>query len=323
MKKAFLSGLGVMGRRHLLGLLESGFQVVGLDPRQSSAADALQAAATSGFESGAFRWTTEMPAEEFDVAVFCETAPHRFGNLSRFLELSTASRLLLEKPLTADFAELDAYERLLESKQVSPERVCMNLSRRTWPLFIRLKSLCDNSSDLMLTANGGAAGLGSNGIHFLDLYFFLTGDTSFRVTHAALSITPVPSGRGPEFSDFGGNFLVENRRGSFFCSLSPDSSAPPVLVVRGSHFIAWLDEGDLRYRLEARDPDSRKPNYLCGRDYRVVEEGIMSLLPFHKVTANWVAGTLELPGFQEGLRAHKLLFAILETAGRKPPFRFT
>jgi hypothetical protein len=96
-----------------------------------------------------------------------------------------------------------------------------------------------------------------------------------------------------------------------------------MFALRGDHFVASLDELDLRYRIEARNPESRKPNYLCGHDYQISREGIMTLMPFDKVTEQWAAGTLILPDFQEGVTAHRILFAILEAAGCPPPYRFT
>lgn len=311
-----------MGKRHLVGLLKAGFEVVGRDPRRESRDSAMSTAATTGFPE-AFRCDQDEPEGEFEVAVFAETAPYRLRNLEDFLEKATSKKLLIEKPLTADPTELPHYRELFRSHGLEPRDVSVNLSRRTWPFFVRLKTFCGDSPEIMVTANGGAVGFGSNGIHFLDLFLYLTGEADHEVEYARLSTTSIGSGRGPEFSDFGGTFLIGNGRSSLFCSLSAESSAPPLFVLRGDHFIASFDEFDLGYRLASRHPESRNPNYLCGRDYSIVDQGTMGILPFEQVTARWADGTLVLPDFEDAFAAHQLLFSILEAAGRAPPYAFT
>jgi predicted dehydrogenase len=149
-----------MGKRHLLGLLQGGFEVTAVDPRRSSYESAVEAIEKSGLRKEPLHWVDQIPAGEYDVAIFAETAPYRLQNLARFLENGAAEKILLEKPLSSDPEDIRAYEALLEAKRVAPSNVTVNLSRRTWPLFVELKTLCDSSSEVMMTVNGGAAGFG-------------------------------------------------------------------------------------------------------------------------------------------------------------------
>lgn len=317
--KAYLSGLGMMGRRHLLGLLRAGFDVVASDTRASSV-DAAKAAIEAA-KLPLDRFRVADPSGKFDVAVFSETATSRFENVSAFLKNNFAKRYLLEKPLTSDQATLDRFSAAFKN---TDSEVCVNFPRRTWAISPRLKELCGASTFSQYTVTGGAAGFGCNGIHYLDFWLYLLGmPKDVKVLSSTLSDVSVASGRGAEFQDLGGSFLVTCSKGSFFCSLGAESSAPPTVSLRGDHFICWVDEADLNFKLKARRKDSVKPNYLYGHDYETVDQGTLALMPLDQVTEGWAAGRIALPTLSTGLDAHRLLFGILEASGASKPYRFT
>ncbi len=321
-KKAFLSGLGVMGRRHLLGLLRGGFDVHVLDPRRESVEAGRELAAKLDGASERFHPIAEPPKGDFDVAVFAETAPYRLVNLSRFLEGARAARMLVEKPLTNVPEELAAYAKLFGEKGMAAEEIQVNLSRRTWDVSKRFKEAVGEKG-FTLTVNGGATGFGCNGIHHLDLFLWYTGHRPYRVAYARLSPEPIGSGRGAEFGDVGVSFVIESGRDLFHCSLTAESSAAPITVMKSEHFIGWFDEGDVTYRIKTRKPESQKPNYLCGHDYRIVHEGTVPLPAMDQLSLDWAEGRLQLPSFEDGLKAHGLLFDILAAANAPKPYRFT
>jgi len=176
---------------------------------------------------------------------------------------------------------------------------------------------------LAMTLNGGAIGLGCNGIHYLDTFLYLAGDEKPAVRWATLSSEFVRSGRGNQFEDFGGDFVLEGSRGRLLASLAADSSAGVVMTVRGEHFMAQVDYGDMQWKFARRKPESTLPFYRYGADYEIVEQGRLEIPAMDAVTEAWALGRIDLPVLEQALVTHRLLDEILRVGGAHPPYRFT
>ena len=321
MGKAFLSALGVMGRRHLLGLARAGCVVSAADPNPEAFDLARKELSAVGLPPDMVQ-PVALPTGKYDVAVFSETANARFENFRQFLNSAKADRILLEKPLSADPAECRAYLRMAREHGI--EGICrVNFIRRAWAHVQQLRELCSLSNSFAVTINGGAVGLGCMGIHYLDTFLCLAAEDMPSVRWVALSAEMVASGRGTEFEDFGGTFLLEGARSRLLASLEAGSSANVVMVVRGDHFIAQIDYASKQWKLSQRMAESSLPNYRYGGDYRVIEEGALALPAMDTVTEDWVRGKIELPDLERSLATHHLLDEILRTGGASPPYRFT
>lgn len=312
-----------MGRRHLKGLVRAGALVVACDPDPESHKKGSSELIAAGLSPDAVTYVTAMPEGKFDVAVFSETAEWRFQNFSSFLKHNRADRYLLEKPLSADSAEVEELPTLLAEAQIPIEAVSVNFPRRLWNVTARLKELASTSSDVQITINGGAFGLGCNGIHYLDMFLHLAGNGEAEVLFSQLDTTLVSSGRGSQFLDYGGRFLLRSNNATLYCSSSANSSAPVLVTVRGDHFIVLLDETDLSWKVLIRSPESKLPNYRYGADYAVIEQGPFAIDNLDVVTERWIKGEVALPNLSEAMPAHRLLDRILQTGGVKPPFHYT
>jgi hypothetical protein len=321
MASAYLSGVGVMGRRHLAGLVRAGFDVVADDPKHGAIEAGRTELTSRGLPADRLR-PADGASARFDVAIFSETAPHRFQNLRRFLTTSGADRILLEKPISANPAEYDAFVRLAREHRLG-RAVQVNLPRRTWPHIQTLMALCADEAGFAVTLNGGAIGLGCMGIHYLDTFLVLCGHQSPRVVSSSLSTQMVASGRGEQFQDYGADFVLQGRRGRMLASLDAASSSNVVMTVRGAHFMATADYGDMRWKLSRRKPDSPLPNYRYGADYEVVEQGALEIPAMDVQTERWALGKLDLPSLAQAAPAHQLLDEILRAGGAQPPYRFT
>jgi len=310
----------MMGRRHLRGLVRAGFRVYGADPSAASVQNARDELARAGLPDKNLIVIDQVPTEEFDVAIFAETAARRLDNARGFSKVARASRILLEKPLAADPAAVEAFVALFGAMGDS---VQVNFARRAWPLVERLRVFCHASQRFDMTVNGGAFGFGCNGIHYLDLFLHFSSTDHATVALAQLSAVPVMSGRGVEYQDFGGRFVVETPRSSLACVGEPTSSAPVCLTIRGDHFSAWIDEQDLLWRLVARDPASRLPNYRSGADYAIQADGLAVVPSLDSVTERWARGDVQMPSLGTALASHRLLHEVLHAGGAAPPYRYT
>lgn len=321
MPTAFLSALGMMGRRHLKGLARAGFTVFACDPNPAAYAAARDELAQSGLPEDCLRSDGALP-DSIDIAIFSETTTARFENFRGLLSRTRVGRVLLEKPLTADPAEHQMFLELAKAHGIA-ERTQVNFIRRTWPHVQRLADMCSREREFAMTLNGGAIGLGCMGIHYLDTFLCLSGDEMPAVRWAVLSAGTVKSGRGQQFEDFGGDFVLEGARGRLLASLSAGSSANVVMSVRGEHFIAQVDYTDMHWKVSRRRANSTLPFYRYGADYEIVEQGRLEIPAMDAVTEDWALGRLDLPVLEQALATHRLLDDVLRAGGARPPYRFT
>lgn len=321
MPTAYLSALGVMGRRHLKGLARAGFSVFACDPNPAAHTAARSELAQAGLPEDCLLSDQGLP-ESVDVAVFSETTTARFENFRNLLARARVGRVLLEKPITANPDEHEMFLSLAKAHGIA-ERTQVNFIRRTWPHVQRLADMCQREKQFAMTLNGGALGLGCMGIHYLDTFLCLSGDEMPAVRWAILSAETVKSGRGPQFEDFGGDFVLEGSRGRLLASLSAGSSANVVMTVRGEHFMAQVDYNDLQWKLAVRKPGSAMPYYRYGADYEIVEQGRLEVPAMDVISEAWARGTVELPTLEQALVTHRLLDGILRAGGACPPYSFT
>lgn len=311
-----------MGRRHLAALTGAGYAVDVFDPSDASRTAALADIGHRGIEPKLATFV-DAPNGSYDLAVFAEHADLRFANVAAFLAKAKAARVLLEKPLASDPDQVEKFAGLFASHKMDVGAVFGNFIRRAWPSSSKLKALCDEADFVTISVHGGAYGLANNGIHHFDYFLYLTGETGGDVRYVSLFPTVIPSGRGERFRDFGGQFIVENRRGLISGLGVPTSSVAPVVTIEGPHFYATIDERTLDWTLAVRNPSSSAPFYRCGFEYEVIESGPMNYIAMDKATALWADGAVVLPDLTEALAAHRLLHAVLEAGGAPKPYCYT
>jgi predicted dehydrogenase len=298
-----LVGAGRMGLRHLAGLAGLDGELHVVDPRPEARAQAA--------ERGARTWASleDAPLGGMDAAILGETAA---GRLERLETLAGAGvrHVLAEKPLEQSRARVRQMAEIADGLDVR-----VNHHHRT-VAFIR--ELRERGGPFRIAVTGGAYGLACNGIHELDLACFLTGAPG-RVGFVELDETPIGSGRGPGFRDYGGRVLVRFDDGSSLYLDSAAESSAPVLVsiVRRDGLVVSDGTAGIRYE---RDPSSTEPAFRYGLAYERREGEPFDRVDLPAITAAWL-GSLRgapdpgLPALAEALPAHELLFDILETTG--------
>jgi predicted dehydrogenase len=311
----------MMGRRHLKGLVRAGFSVYASDLNPAAFEIARAELGEAGLPVERLISADVFPSK-VSVALFSETTTSRMNNFRRFLENSTADRLLLEKPLSADPNEFLGFLNLARQYRVA-DRTEVNFIRRTWAHVQKLADMCASEKEFSVTLSGGAIGLGCMGIHYLDMFLCLSGEEMPSVRWVHLSPEAVKSGRGHQFEDFGGDFVLEGPRGRLLASLAAGSSANVVMSVRGQHFMAQVDYGEVQWRVSRRKVASVMPSYRYGVDYEIIEQGSLEIPAMDSVTAAWALGKVQLPTLAHALRSHHLLDSLLQSGGVRPPYRFT
>lgn len=322
LRDAILLGAGSMGMRHLVGLANAGFKCIHIfEPEQKNFLKAHGLLTAKGLDC---RRVTSLDAipKVFDAAIFCGPADSRLALLQSFLSVSFSKRILLEKPLCSSKSDLDTYAHLSRQHNLS-SRIGVNFVRRFWPHITKLKELLKEDSDFTMTANGGAIGIGCNGVHFLDMFKYLAGTEDVEVLWSDISKMEVLSGRGERFKDLGGDFLLRALNSKFFCSFAPDSYTNVTLTVKATKFSATVDYGTSKFRILIKDEDVKNPVYRYGYGFKneVIDDA--SIMPPEEITKAWALNKFEVVSLEQAINTHHLLFEILEKGGKYPPYHFT
>ena len=206
-------GAGRMGLRHVRGLLRCpAIETVSIyDIRDESLLSAREELASNpDFEKCRFLTSSELEATgSLQVVVVATTANGRPETLTQVIQKQPEC-VLLEKPLGQNLAEVEQVIQLAESSEA---KVFVNLNMRMYSYFRQLKSDFSSLPQLQglkqITLNTGSVGLGANGIHYLDLVIHLLGAKDCALVFSRVDDDLIPSGRGPQFKDFGGQALLE------------------------------------------------------------------------------------------------------------------
>jgi hypothetical protein len=282
-------GAGRMGQRHLRGLAGIADELVVVDPREEARREAGAAESFAMLEEA-------LGAARYDAAILAETAAGRLERLRAIVAAGVPS-VLVEKPVEQS---RDRVAAAVDAAGAADVRV--NHFFRTLDLFAQLRA---RGGPFVLTVVGGAFGLACNGIHWIDLALYLSGDGGGRLLFGELDDSPISSGRGDQFGDYGGRALYGFADGStMFLSSGSRSSAPmqaTIVQPTAETVLFPHDAAAVAYRreLEALRPDD-----------------------LWRSTARWgravAAGEPpSQPPLSTSHQAHELLFDLLELSGER------
>lgn len=317
--KVLIIGAGRMGLRHLQGSLSLDIvdDIMILDIKE----EALTAAKTLCQNDDRVKYgllsAFKAKDSKYDLCIIASTASSR-KPLCEIAVNCGCKYLLIEKPLGQSYQEV---ENLCNYLDTLPLETYVNLNMRMYDSFIKLKkdinSLTQFDGEKTITINTGTIGIGCNGIHYLDLlYFLLDADTS-EIIAAEVDDSLIPSGRGSEFFDFGGwaviKFYNKNKYiGKSLLSLSSGSTVFGSWDFVGTYGKISVDEISQKRVDTLRKADSQMPISRYAADYLAPVEQTFSTPFLGDLTAKWIKelndGNHLLPKVRESLKVHKLMF---------------
>jgi predicted dehydrogenase len=316
--RVLIIGAGRMGVRHALGV-KSVTEVTDVLVSDISQA-ALDAARDSiGDARFSFCLSSDLPSARkgFDVCIIAATA----GNRQETLDLAGhlgCQRILVEKPLGQSIAQVEELVKYVEEKGLS---CSVNLNMRLYDSFSKLRNdlatLPQFKGELTFTINTGTLGIGANGIHYLDLLFHLMDADAYSILAAEIDDVVIPSGRGPQFGDFGGWAVIRFSKngesvGKALVSMSARSTAFGSWEIVGPHGRIFFNEVEGKRITVLRKPDSEMPMQRYHADYLSPETSEFVSPFLGDMTAKWIHGLLRgeslLPNLKEALPVHRLMF---------------
>lgn len=180
---------------------------------------------------------TELP-KQIDLAILATTADVRLLSLERLLAQCDVRNIVLEKVLFQRENEYDRAGRLLESHGA---RAWVNCPRRLFTIYKEIRDYFRNDTLQCLQVYGGDWGLGCNGVHFADLFSFLTGGLVEEYDTSLLDSGTYPSKRAA-FVEFGGTLIGRAGKTQLWLTAVNGSKSRHLIMLRAEKRSCLIDE---------------------------------------------------------------------------------
>lgn len=187
-KEIVIVGTGQVGSRHLQGLslLPSSARIycVDLSPESRELAkNRWEEVRTERHQVSFFESMSDVPADEFDLAILATTSAHRRESFNNLVDAFDVEYIIFEKIL---FQQFDAYKSVQRSLDEHNISAWVNCVRRSQTIYQNIRQeITGTPVDIEVTGNDWA--LASNGIHFADLFSWLTGSTDIEWNRSLLA----------------------------------------------------------------------------------------------------------------------------------------
>lgn len=305
-----LIGAGQLGSRHLQALarLSGKHQIYVIDPQESSlntSKDRFQEVCQEGYlgqvtYSGSF----DILPGKIDIAIIATGSAERLEVLQKLLEKSQVQNVVLEKIVFNQLSQFAQAQTLFAQKGI---KAYVNCPRRMWPSYQKLQELLKGCKILEFLVSCSAWDLGCNGIHFLDLFTFLSGQEILNISPAGLE-PGYRQSRRTGYLEFDGIVAGTTREGAYVRLRSSDAALAEEMTIQilGDNAVVNINESKQTVKI------LRKQN-----NWKLEEFGLdivyQSQLSNRFVEQLVTTGTCELTPFADSINNHRVLIEALAT----------
>ena len=301
MKTNLIIGAGQLGSRHLQGLLKytaNQQQIYVLDPLQLSLdTAAIRADEIPNTHEVHYISDWESLPVEFDLVIIATNADVREEILLKLFQSHKAQFLILEKVL---FQSLDSYSRIEELLEKQNVMAWVNHPRRMFEPYQQLKNQLNNAQPKIFQVTGGNWGLGCNGLHFIDLFEFLSG-SPIKTIDADWVDSQILVSKRKGFIEFTGSIkgLLNDHSSFQISSLQGEPIAPTITIFDANSRIIIQESGTPQI-IRMDKGNGFNPVYIP------FTMEFQSSLTARLANDLFSKGSCNLPVYNEAKHAHKL-----------------
>ena len=299
MSKIVLIGAGQLGSRHLQGLAKSSMEISieVVEPFEKSREVAQQRyeeiEKNPKISSIDFFESIDELSEALDVVIIATNADVRSQIIKELFSKKRVKNLILEKVL---FQTVEEYVEVKKLLIETSTKCWVNHPRRMFPFYQSLKNEIKNSEQISYMVQGGAWGLGCNGLHFIDHLSFLSDSAELKIDNDFLH-PHVYEAKRANYVEFNG--LLKGRIGNHIFALYSDKEyAPVTLTITTDTLTAFIDEANGYARIARKRNDwkweesSQKIVYFQSELTHTVIEQIIT------------TGSCNLPDYDDAMKLH-------------------
>lgn len=245
-RKFILVGCGNVGSRHLQALAKLPFEIHVDIVEPNDDAKKLGEFRLNEIQydktNHIFSWHRSINelTNKSDLAIIATTSVGRVDIITKLLD-SGHTRFLIEKVVCQSTEE---YDNLLSKMKLFNAKGWVNTNQRYFKTYQKIKDYFRESQIIHLSVTTSAnRGLGTNAIHYIDLFSWLSGDHKIRLNGEFLFNALFPNKRGNHFMDFAGTIIGSiNNGSSLVLTFIPDTNLPLIINIIGKNKHLMIDE---------------------------------------------------------------------------------
>jgi hypothetical protein len=205
-KRIAIVGCGGIGSRHLQAVAKlpvpCSVQIVEPSEAAQRLAKSRLAEIPNAKRGNDFKWSTSIQElkGDFDLSIVATSSAGRVEIINQLLELGHL-RFLVEKMVCQSARE---YRSLIKSLYSFGAKGWVNTPRRYYNSYQRIKQRFGSDVTIHMSVLAGNEGLGSNAIHFIDLFLWFCNEKKLRLNGALLDRQLFPNKRGSDLLEFAG-----------------------------------------------------------------------------------------------------------------------
>lgn len=318
--KVALVGAGQIGSRHLQGMAKCRLplEIVVVDPSKESLKIAQERFEQVEAEEGVnVRFSNSIIdiAEKSDLAIVATNSNIRRLVVEELLNTKKISNLVLEK---VAFQTVEDFESVISLLKEKGTRAWVNCPRRMYPFYQELKNQISKScEEIAVTVEGGGWCLGSNSIHFLDLFSYLSGQTDIQLDRSLLN-SEVHESKRNEYLEVSGALQGRAIDGSAVTLRDLHDVKSPVTVTifsKTNRYIVFEGEG------RALKLDEKNPSKWQEVSFKMPFQSELTNILIENILQE---GTCKLASLEESFEIHRPLISTLndhffKTINRESP----
>ncbi len=202
-------GAGQLGSRHLQACssLTPAANIYVIDPNATSlkiAEERWESMNPSDIHKTHFVNSLKEANVNYDVVIVATNSIIRSSVIKELLSHTKVKCLILEKFL---FTKLEEYDEVSKLIKINNTSTWVNCPRRMFSFYKKLKSIISTPIDMVVSGNNW--GLGSNAIHFIDIFSYLCNAKNVAVNVDELN-NEVYESKRPGYLEFNGTMKIKN-----------------------------------------------------------------------------------------------------------------
>lgn len=242
-KKILLVGCGNIGSRHLQALVKAPYEieVEVVDPSIDAQNIAKNRLEKTEYDKSLvdIKWSlTISNSQNNDLVILATPSKNRFNLIKTLVELGN-KKFLIEKMVCQSENE---YNLIIDLINSTNSKAWVNASRRYFDSYQKIKNQLDENDYIHLSVNGGNMGLGSNAIHFLDLFSWITHNPDIFLNGDFLDEKLLENKRGVEYKEFSGMIMGKSSNSKLSINFTQNKDLPLFVTFFGNKNSFLIDE---------------------------------------------------------------------------------
>jgi len=319
MKVDLIIGAGQLGSRHLQGLLklEQKQLIYVLDPSEESLKVAEQRAKEiPNMHDLHFITDWKDLPQVLDLVIVATGSGVRAAVATKLLESHTVHYLILEKVL---FQDMDSYKEVGDLIASTKTKTWVNHPRRMFEHYHEIKSVLSEAKETVVyNIVGSNWGLACNGLHYVDLFAYLSGSAVASINMDWLDKTIHESKRA-NYIELTGTFTGKLENNDHFVVTSFDGSVPDFTMYISTYSHRWIireGSGEIVYINKHNITEEKETKFSPEYQSTLTTKIAQSLFD---------EGTCALPTYEEACASHmpfvnEALSKYIEISGQQTTF---